>query len=255
MEVSKIPLVDGHEPYLATLYGKALDARGPDSILGDAYADDAVQHLDFAFDRLRLPRQAAITLPMRARHLDLWTREFLAAHPVSTVLHLGCGLDTRVYRLDPPDTVRWYDVDLPEVIALRRRLYAPRRSYEMISASVTDPTLLDSVAHDRPVLVVAEGLVMYLPERAGVALFNRITDRFSHGQLVFDAYSTLAVRLITVGSRLTGMPVTLRWGLDDPHRLEREVDRLTLVDAVPFLTMPELVARLSRTRLQPRPFG
>jgi O-methyltransferase involved in polyketide biosynthesis len=67
---------------------------------------------------LKLPSGAAISLPVRAKHLDGWTREFLAAHPRSTVLHLGCGLDTRVYRVDPPAGARWYDVDLPAVIEL-----------------------------------------------------------------------------------------------------------------------------------------
>ena len=77
----------------------------------------------------------------------------------STVLHLGCGLDSRVFRIDPPATVRWYDVDLPDVIDLRRRLYPERHDYELIATSVTDLRWLDGIPADRPVLVVAEGLV------------------------------------------------------------------------------------------------
>src|SRR5262245_36017516 len=108
----------GSETSLATLYGKALDAGVDNSILRDTFAEEAVRHLDYEFARLKLPKDAAITLPLRAKHLDGWTREFLEANPVSTVLHLGCGLDSRVYRIDPPETVSWYDVDLPDVIAL-----------------------------------------------------------------------------------------------------------------------------------------
>ena len=98
-------------------------ARVENSILGDTFADEIVQKIDFDFKKLHLPSGGAITLPMRAKHLDGWTREFLAAHPSATVLNLGCGLDSRVFRIDPPATVRWYDVDLPDVIELRKRLY------------------------------------------------------------------------------------------------------------------------------------
>lgn len=124
------------------MYGKALDARTSDPILGDTLADKAVSRLDFDFASLKLPKGASVSLPVRAKHLDDWTREFVAANPECTVLHLGCGLDTRVYRVDPPASVRWYDVDLPEMINLRERLYPERPGYELVASSVTDPALL-----------------------------------------------------------------------------------------------------------------
>jgi O-methyltransferase involved in polyketide biosynthesis len=250
MDAAKIRLAKENESYLATLYGKALDAHVDDAILGDTFAADVVRRIDFDFAKLKLPKNAEISLPLRAKHLDGWTREFLAANPAATVLHLGCGLDSRVFRIDPPATVRWYDVDLPDVIALRRRLYPSRPSYELVGSSVTDLAWLDGVPHDQPVIVVAEGLVMYLPEHEGLALFNRITGTFPSGQLVFDAYSRLMTRLVMFGLRSMSTPVRLRWGIDDPRLLEKKVARLALVDAVPFLTMPELVARLVRTRMQ-----
>jgi O-methyltransferase involved in polyketide biosynthesis len=250
MAAEKIRLSKQRETYLTTLYGKALDSRREDTILGDTFADAAVRRIDFDFDRLKLPKDGAITLPIRARHLDQWTRDFLADHPVATVLHIGCGLDSRVYRIDPPATVSWYDVDQPEVIELRRRLYPERHHYEMIACSVTEPHWLERIPATSPVLVVAEGLVMYLSERDGVALFNRVTQRFSTGQLIFDAYSRLTVRVITWASKFLPTAVTLSWSIDDPRALEKQVARLELVDEIPFLTMPDLVARLSRTRAQ-----
>src|SRR5215213_9570373 len=123
MADDQIHLSNDKATYLATLYGKALDARSPNPILGDTFADAAVRQIDFDFTSLKLPNGGDITLPARARHLDGWTRDFIAAHPTSTVLHLGCGLDSRVFRIDPPATVDWYDVDFPDVIDLRRQLY------------------------------------------------------------------------------------------------------------------------------------
>ena len=126
MEARKIRLTEEKETYLATLYGKALDAAVEHPILGDHFAADAVARIDYDFKELKLPNGGEITLPMRAWHFDQWTRAFLAANPEATVLHLGCGFDTRVYRIDPGPNVRWYDIDYPDVIALREQLYSKR---------------------------------------------------------------------------------------------------------------------------------
>ena len=247
MEAEKIHLTKAKETYLATLYGKALDAAAENPILGDRFAAEAVARIDYDFRALKLPKGAEISLPIRARHFDRWTRAFLAANPESTVLHLGCGLDTRVYRIDPGPNVRWFDVDLPDVIALRERLYPERDGYRRIGSSVTDLAWLDAIPGDAPVLVVAEGLVMYLHEKDGTALFRRITEQFPRGQIAFDAYSGTMTRLISRFMKVGGAKVELVWGVDDPHDLEKQVPRLRLVENVAFLTMPDLVGRLSKS--------
>lgn len=245
MEAKKIRLTKEKETYLATLYGKALDASAANPILGDRFAADAVARIDYDFKALKLPSGGEISLPIRAKHFDQWTRAFLAANPKATILHLGCGLDTRVYRINPGPQVRWFDVDFPDVIALREQLYPAREGYHLISSSVTDLTWLDAIPGDTPVFVVAEGLVMYLPEKDGTALFRRITEQFPSGQIAFDGYSGAMVRLVSRLATVRGAKVELVWGIDDPHNLEQQVPKLHLVESVEFLTMPELVRRLS----------
>jgi O-methyltransferase involved in polyketide biosynthesis len=246
MEAEKIHLTKEKETYLATLYGKALDAAVENPILGDRFAADAIARIDYDFKELKLPSGGAITLPMRAWHFDQWTRAFLAANPESTVLHLGCGLDTRVYRIDPGPKVRWFDVDFPDVIALREQLYPERAGYRQIGSSVTDLAWLDEIPGDTPVLVVAEGLVMYLHEKDGTALFKRITEQFPSGEIAFDGYSKAMVRLVSRFATVRGAKVELVWGIDDPHDIEKQVPKLRLVENVAFLTMPELIGRLSK---------
>jgi O-methyltransferase involved in polyketide biosynthesis len=228
---------------LMTMYGKALDARADDPILGDTMADAAVRQLDFDFTTLKLAKGGEISLPVRAKQLDGWTRDFLAAHPDATVLHLGCGLDTRVYRVDPGPDVRWYDIDLPEIIALRHQLYPSRAGYKMISRSITEPGWVQELAADRPVVVVGEGLVMHVPTAEVVALFRRIMGAFPRGEFVFDVYAASTAKIITVASKLGRTPVQLHTGL--PQALRAEVPELKLKESVPFLTLPDLVSRMS----------
>src|SRR5262249_20152956 len=161
-----------------------------------------------------------------------WTQAFLSTYRDSIVLHIGCGLDTRVYRVDPGLRVRWFDVDLPEVIALRDQLYPDRPGYRRIATSLTDPRWLDELPAPRPVRVVAEGVLMYLQEQEGTALLRRITDRFPSGQIAFDAYSAAMTRLVSRLATVRGAKVELVWGLDDPRDLERQVPKVHLVEAV-----------------------
>src|SRR6266568_494591 len=152
---------------LGTLYGRALESRSANPILRDELAERVIRLIDYDFSRLGVNPVVATSIALRARQFDRWTAAFVAQHPDADVLHLGCGLDSRVYRVDPPPTVSWFDVDYPEVIELRQRLYPQRPAYAMLGASVLDPNWLDGVPTDRPTLIVAEGLSMYLPEREG----------------------------------------------------------------------------------------
>jgi O-methyltransferase involved in polyketide biosynthesis len=144
---------------LVTLYLRAHESRSRRPILGDHAAAEAVDRIDYDFKRIRrisLPASNQYLVALRAKQLDDWAADFLARHPDAVVLHLGCGLDGRAFRLAPPPSVLWFDIDQPVVIELRRRLYDDTDRYRMIGSSVTDPEWLDQIPTGRPTLVVAE---------------------------------------------------------------------------------------------------
>ena len=154
--------------------------------------------------------------------------DFLARHPDALVLHLGCGLDGRVFRLDPPPSVLWFDLDQPGVIELRRRLYSDTGQYRMIGSSVTDPQWLDDVPGGRPTLVVAEGLLMYLPEQDVRELLDRFTDRFEYGELHFDTISPLGPPLSKVFTNSI-----VKWGIHNARDMRRGIPRCASSSARP----------------------
>jgi O-methyltransferase involved in polyketide biosynthesis len=217
---------------LGTLYGRALASRDPLPILKDEHAERVVGLIDYDFRKLGVSSTLATSVALRARQFDRWTAAFLEQHPDAVVLHLACGLDSRVYRVDPPPTVTWFDVDFPEVIELRQRLYPLRPGYTMVGSSVLDPAWLEQVPRDQPGLVVAEGLSMYLQPRDGVQLFDRVTSLFPAGELYFDSYSRVAIRLSKLNPVVRRTGSTLHWGIDDPHVLEQAIPRLSLREAL-----------------------
>ena len=111
---------------LVTLYLRAHESRSPRPILGDHAAAEVVDRSDYDFKRMQrtmVPASNQYLVALRAKQLDDWCADFLHRHPDAVALRLGCGLDGRVFRLAPPPSVLWVDLDQPEVIELRRTLY------------------------------------------------------------------------------------------------------------------------------------
>jgi O-methyltransferase involved in polyketide biosynthesis len=222
---------------LATLQLRALDNRSAEPLLHDRWADDAVRRLDYDFTKLGMRANNAISVAVRAKALDDRVRASL--RPGMTVLHLGCGLDSRFERVGPPADVEWYDVDQPEVIALREQLFPSSSNRHTVGRSVADPDLLAGIPSDRPVLVVAEGLTMYLTEQDGLSLLRRIVAHFPSGELLFDAFNTPSIHLNNVANpAVTRSGSRLHWGIDDPTELG--IPALRLVSEISFLDAPEL---------------
>jgi O-methyltransferase involved in polyketide biosynthesis len=230
MQAEKVHFTKEKETMLITLYGRALQSQSNQPILRDTWAEDAVDHIDYDFQKLKVGQRAAMLFAIRATQLDLWTANFLTNHPNATVLHLGCGLDSRFYRIAPPEGVCWFDVDYPEVIALRQRLYPARPGYAMIGSSLADLRWLDAVPQDHPALIVAEGVTMYLTEDIVKALLNALTEHFSSGQFAFDVHTPQLVRWLTkTGANVRGTGATFGWGIDDPQDIKHLEPRLELI--------------------------
>ncbi|MGO8939849.1 MAG: class I SAM-dependent methyltransferase [Mycobacterium sp.] len=218
---------------LVTLYLRAYESRSRHPVLGDHTAAEAVDRIDYDFQRIHrtsLPAGNQYLVALRAKQLDDWCVDFIARHPDAVVLHLGCGLDGRAFRLAPAPPVLWFDVDRPTVIELRRRLYDDTDGYRMIGSSVTDPQWLDHVPTGRPTLVVAEGLLMYLQESEVRQLLERLTDRFDSGELQFDTLSRLAPLLSKVLTK--GI---IKWGIRNVRDLETWNPRLRFLEQTPVL--------------------
>jgi methyltransferase (TIGR00027 family) len=201
---------------LATLYAKALDADAERPILADEYAKTAVAQIDYDWAKTTITPRRAPSVAVRTAHFDNWARQFLAVHDEAVVLHVGCGLDARVYRLNPGPGVRWYDVDYPDVIELRQRVYPERTNYQLLPTSVTDPSWLGAIPADRPTLFLAEGLTMYLTRDDGLALLRRVVDRSPSGELQFDSFSSLGIRMQVINSVVRRSGSKLHWAIDQP---------------------------------------
>ena len=237
----KVTLTPEQETLLITLYAKAQPGN---PLLFDPTAQDILNRVDYDFARLRVPYMTVVLICQRAKKLDIVTRDFLGEHPGGVVLQLGCGLDSRFLRVDD-GRVNWYDLDMPPVVELRQQFFTESERYHMIASSVTDLDWVDTVASGgRPVLVVAEGLLMYLDEADVRRLVLRLHETFPGCRLIADVFSRLMARFATSHPSLKSTGATIGWGMDDPCELEAWAPGLRLLEEWYFTDDPEL-ARLS----------
>src|SRR5574341_1029563 len=201
------------ETLLITLAIRAFESQRPDALVKDERAEALVRQMDQDFLRKKLAKTedySQVAIILRSRDFDRHARDFLARHPEAVVVHIGCGLDSRFERVDNGQ-VEWYDLDLPDVIALRRKLIGGEgERYHLLACSVLEDAWLEAVsAHrQRPFLFLAEGVLMYLEEAQVKSLVLTLKGHFLGAELAFDAFSpffswanNLRVTLTKVGAR------------------------------------------------------
>ena len=236
-EKTKTTLTPEQETLLIPLYAKAQPGN---PLFFDPKAQDILNQVDYDFSRLRVPYKTVILVCQRAKKMDAVTRDFLVEHPDGVVLHLGCGLDNRFRRVDD-GKVEWYDLDMPPVIDLRQRFYPVSERYRLIASSVTDLEWVTKVrAAGRPVLVVAEGLLMYLNEAEVKCLLLKLQEAFPGCRLIADVFSRTTARAATKHPSLKQTGAAIGWGIDDSHEVEAWSLGIKLLEEWFFTQDPDL---------------
>jgi O-methyltransferase involved in polyketide biosynthesis len=231
---------------LLTLYARALDSRWQRPILGDTLADEVVGLIDYDFEGMGVVSSVVCQSSLRAKMLDERARQFITEYPDAAVVDLGAGLDSAVFRVDPPPTVDWYSVDLPRVITLRDEVLPGRDHAHSIAASVAETSWADAIPDHRPTFLFADGLLAFLAEPVIIGLFRSITQGFGTGELAFNDYgrigwfSRLAIKL---APQKMFSDVALQWGypgFKDAHHPETWNPNLRLVEETSLAGQPEV---------------
>ncbi|MEV6148737.1 class I SAM-dependent methyltransferase [Nonomuraea sp. NPDC052129] len=238
------------ESSFITLHARVVDARADDPILNDPYAEKVAQALDYDWQRLqptpKLEEKERLNVTIRAVHFDRWVRQFIARHPDAIVLDLGCGLDSRGYRIDPPPGVDWYDVDLPGMMSLRAKIYKETSGIHALATSLNEEGWLEALPADRPVVVVMDGLYPLMTKPTFIRLLSRITAHFERGEILLLGFSKLSSRMMRmVVPAVKTLGVSVNEGFDNPRDVERWNPDLRLVEQQRLITSPE-VAKMPR---------
>ena len=203
---------------LIPLWAKAVEYERPDAILHDKEAARMLDMIDYDFTPFAKVKASQVGCCGRARILDEMAQRFIDEHPDAVVVQLGAGLDARYERMGRPNITAWYDLDLPEVIDVRRMLL-PESSNRYLGISMFDEAWTDTVAaYGKPVLLIIEGVLMYFDEAQVRSFFEMVQRKLPGTQVAMDALSQKMVGRAQQHDALKKMnetPPEFRWGVSN----------------------------------------
>jgi methyltransferase (TIGR00027 family) len=190
-----VKLTDVSKTAIITLRSHVLESQKNNPLIHDPMAKYCLDHLVlFASEEekallFKRKLSSALTrhIAIRARKYDAIINDFISKNPSSIVVNLGCGFDTRYWRIDHKQC-EYLELDLPEIVEMKKEILKGHLGYELMACSVLDPSWIDRVTSqgNRNFLLIAEGLLMYLPKVEVVNLFKTFSERFYHSQMVLE---------------------------------------------------------------------
>ena len=227
------------ETLLIPLYYRALESRrGKQAILKDDLAEQLVKHIDYDFSKLNKAKLSKLGCVVRGRYYDNITRNFILSHENAVVVNVGCGLDTRYQRILEHDKAVFYEVDLPEVMALRHQLISEPAGDHYLTASLLDVEWMDDLRQKHPdghFIFIVEGVLMYFYEEQVKQFVTRIAERFGGGMLCFDVCGTMMTRHKVKPDALETSAVEIRWGISNGHVIETWVPNIRLIEQESYM--------------------
>lgn len=198
------------------LYGKAFVSQ-KNILLNDPKAVMIWNQEQFELKGKSKSKYLAYYMAMRALVFDEWTKNKINENPNAIVLHVGCGMDSRVERINC--NIEWYDLDFDSVIEERKRYYQENDHYHMITGDITKHDWLNQIETNKDIIVIMEGVSMYLTNEELKTFFNTLENNFNKIELLVDCYSTFAAKASKYKNPINDVGVSEVYGIDDPTLL------------------------------------
>ena len=230
---------------LLPLWARAKENQQPTPLLVDKRAAQIIASLeamhghrdDFKEMERIFDRYLQLSQLIRAACIDDEIRFFLEKHPQATIVNIGAGLDTTFDRVDNGQMV-WYDLDLPEVIAIRHQYIPEAPRSRCIASSVLDSSWFDEIGEPQNGLMfVACGVLFFLDENQAKKLFLELADQFPGSEFVFDTMAGLFMRIAnrSVLKRSgMGSQAVMRWAVHSAREIVKWDDRIRMVAEYPM---------------------
>jgi len=211
----KIKLSGVPETMLQTIYARAKESGGRGTI-HDTKAEEIVGKLDYDFTLAEKDTAMHSGVIARTIVLDRLTKAWLTAHPGAVVVNIACGLDTRCYRMS--GYAHWYNLDLPETMAVREKFLPESGTISQIAMSAMEDWGSEISEQNVPVLILIEGLTMYLNAKDVQQIFTAISNRFSQATIFVETMNPAMVRHFKEKS-IDASNAKFNWGIKNGKAL------------------------------------
>lgn len=207
----KIKLIGVNETMLTPVFARAVESKKKNPEFYDRMAVKIVDTLDYDFQKCN-QKINIWGVCARTIILDHLTSQYIKENPNCTVVNLGCGLDDRFSRVDN-GKIEWYNVEFPTVMEIRNQVIDSHERIHNIASSVLDFQWIEQIDNKENVLVIAEGLLMYLTEQEIKKLFHNIAEEFKNVTALCELMSKWMVDKQTIHPTIQKTGAIFRYGI------------------------------------------
>ena len=189
------------ETLVIPLYGRKVCSERYPNLYRDETAGRLMEQVDYDFAALAARSKGTmyefgfLEVAMRQTDLAWEVRDYLKTHPHAAVVNLGCGLDNTGRSCDN-GTCRLYNLDFPEVIAVRDQLLPAGEREQNVACDLNDPAWFAKIDASEGAVFFAAGVFYYFLKPQVQALVQAMAKVFPGARLVFDAANKQAVKLM-----------------------------------------------------------
>jgi len=216
---------------LLPLYFRAVETDKSNPIISDKKAKEVIGLLDYDFSKISDFDILHTATMMREAAFDEVIKKFLYDNTSAVVINIGSGLDTRFFRLDNGE-IDWYELDLPEVIETRKEIFQESERHHFIASSAFDLSWTDKIKKNRPLLLIAEGVLCYFQKSDVQKFILKLKDKFKGACFCFDAVSNTQVWMSRFNPALAMMDLWFKWGLNFVNELDHWDNNIETKDVI-----------------------
>jgi O-methyltransferase involved in polyketide biosynthesis len=228
----KVELGDVQKTLFMPVWARAVETQKNKPVLTDRTALEIIDSVDFDFSPMsqNVPEISQIAWIARCKRFDLVVRDFIKRHPHGTVINIGCGLDTSYERIND-HSIHWYDLDLPDVIQLKKNFLSESDNRKYIPCSFSDTKWFDDIVIKDKVLLIATGVFVYFEESEIKEFIVKVADRFNGSEWFFDVTSPKGVEIANQVIQKSGLDSRsfFKWGLTDKSIIQSWDNRINLI--------------------------
>ncbi len=238
-EKIRIQLTKVQETLLLPLWGRAVEAKKPNPQLFDKKALDIIEKLDYDFSTItqNINRLSQMGWVARSLQIDSIVSEFIKEFPHGTIVNIGCGMDTTFDRIDN-GRILFYELDLPEVIELRRKFFQDNERRKTIAGSFLDNNWLADIEVKDGLMCIAGGVFYYFDDQQMKTFFTKMANRFGKCDFIFDFLSDFGIKVATKkvlkAGGMNGAAIGKSWGIKKVLELENWDSRIRIVSEIPM---------------------
>lgn len=191
----KIKLGHIQETLLLPLWGRAMEFKKENPKMADKKAWEIFNSIDYDFSKIEknINEISQICWVVRSIHTDRVIKDFISRFPDAIIVNVGCGLDT-VYERMNNDKIMFYDIDLPDVVELRKKFFTDNEKRKTLGISFLDKKFIGLFNENTPILFIAGGVFYYFEEEKIMAFFKALADKFRYCEIYFDAISAIGMK-------------------------------------------------------------